>query len=68
MPNSPDERPTDEVGSEGGGTGDVEVRQRTPPSRGSEATETSRPEPAQVEEIRHDETGQGRRSPTVDRR
>jgi hypothetical protein len=53
---------TDEVGDEGGGTGDVELR-RTSLTTGSEATSTVVPSEDQIDERHHDETGEGRRSP-----
>jgi hypothetical protein len=60
----PDERPTSEVGSEGGTPGDVELDVDQPGTgTGSEATETWRPVDRTVREIKHDETGEGRRSP-----
>jgi hypothetical protein len=55
--------PTEEVGSEGGGTGDLEIGQPAVPGTGSEATETWRPQHERPEEIRPDESGRGRRSP-----
>lgn len=57
------DRPTGEVGSEGGSTGDVEIDRGTGPGTGSEATETWRPRPGRVEEIRRNESGTSRRSP-----
>jgi hypothetical protein len=54
---------TSEVGSEGGSFGDVEIDEIQPPSSGSEASETKKPEPKERVEIRRDETGVGRRSP-----
>jgi hypothetical protein len=60
---SPDgSAPADDVGDEGGGTGDVEL-DRTSVTTGSEATSTVEPQAGQVEERHHDETGEGRRSP-----
>jgi hypothetical protein len=58
----PEERPTSEVASEGGSPGDVDVDVDTR-GTGSEATETWRPVDRAVREIKHDETGEGRRSP-----
>jgi len=55
-------RPTGEVGDEGGGPGDVEL-DRSVVTTGSEATATVDAECERVEERRHDETGEGRRSP-----
>ena len=53
---------TDEVGDEGGGTGDVEVDRRTV-TQGSEATSTVDSETTETIERHRDETGEGRRSP-----
>jgi len=55
-------RPTREVGDEGGGEGDLEL-DRSAVTTGSEATAAVDAEFEQVEERRHDETGEGRRSP-----
>ncbi|MGE3510127.1 MAG: hypothetical protein AB7N65_14725 [Vicinamibacterales bacterium] len=52
-----------EIGSEGGTPGDVENRRTSPAGSGSEATETWRRPTSDIDEIRHDETGPGRRSP-----
>lgn len=54
--------PTDEVGSEGGGEGDVETGSHSI-GTGAEAGETWRPAEETTTEIVRDETGQGRRSP-----
>ena len=54
---------TQEVGSEGGTPGDVEVNRDTIPGGGSEAGETWRPADRTVTEVARDETGPGRRSP-----
>lgn len=54
--------PTDEVGDEGGGSGDVEI-DRTSITTGSEGTSSVVPKESSVEERRRDETGEGRRSP-----
>jgi hypothetical protein len=56
-------RETAEVGSEGGGRGDVEVGIDRGAGTGSEAGETWRPIEEEVEEAVHDETGEGRRNP-----
>ena len=53
---------TDEVGDEGGGTGDVEVDRHTV-TQGSEATSTVDSETTETIERHRDETGEGRRSP-----
>lgn len=60
---APDTRPTDEVASEGGSSGDVEVGVDERPGCGSEATETWRPSEQRQSEVVRDETGEGRRSP-----
>jgi hypothetical protein len=52
-----------DVGSEGGSPGDVELAREHGPGTGSEAGETWRPTDNQVEPIRRDDTGEGRRSP-----
>ena len=54
--------PTEEVASEGGGPGDVEIGEVQLPSTGSEATETGRPVTVRTV-VRRDETGPGRKSP-----
>jgi hypothetical protein len=41
--------PTDEVGDEGGGSGELEV-ERTPVMTGSESTSTAAPEATEIEE------------------
>ncbi len=56
-------RLTDEVASEGGSPGDVELEIDRAPATGSEAGETLRPEREEVTEIHRDETGPGRRNP-----
>jgi len=53
---------TDEVGSEGGGNGDVEISKPATPGTGSEADETWRPASDREREITRDETGEGRRA------
>jgi hypothetical protein len=58
----PSSNVTDEVGDEGGGTGDVEL-ERTSVTTGSEATSTVEPSATRIEERHRDETGEGRRSP-----
>jgi hypothetical protein len=63
-PGSVTSEPTAEVGSEGGGSGDVEVVVDREPATGSEADETWRPgERPRTTVVQHDETGRGRRSP-----
>jgi hypothetical protein len=56
---------TAEVGSEGGSSGNVEVEVTRDIGTGSEANETWRPSSVEKEKdvVRHDETGEGRRSP-----
>jgi hypothetical protein len=58
-----DEAPTREVGNEGGSPGDVEIATSRAPAHGSEATETIRRRDVEQEEVRRDETGEGRRAP-----
>ena len=53
----------DDVGSEGGSPGDVEVVRDQGPGVGSEAAETWRPSDEKRDTITRDETGEGRRSP-----
>ena len=55
-------RPTPEVADEGGSPGDLEI-DRSVIGTGSEAGETWRPREERREEIRRDQTGEGRRSP-----
>lgn len=54
---------TQEVGSEGGTPGDVEVDRDHAPGVGSEAGETWRPADRSATDVARDETGPGRRSP-----
>jgi hypothetical protein len=54
---------TNEVGSEGGSPGDVEVGEDAGPGVGAEAAETWEPRERDRTEVVRDETGQGRRSP-----
>jgi hypothetical protein len=54
---------TNDVGSEGGSPGDVEIAREPVPATGSEAGETWRPGKDDVDTIVRDETGEGRRSP-----
>lgn len=54
---------SDEVASEGGSPGDVELRRGTGPGRGSEATQLWESEQTDIDEIHRDDTGRGRRSP-----
>jgi hypothetical protein len=53
---------TDEVADEGGSPGDLEI-ERTEVGTGSEAGEQWTPADDRSEEIRHDSTGRGRRTP-----
>jgi hypothetical protein len=55
--------PTDEVGSEGGGTGDLQTGVEPAPAGGSEAGETWRTGRNRRTAITRDETGRGRRNP-----
>ena len=55
--------PTEDVGSEGGSPGDVEMAEDRLPLTGSESGEIARPARPRVESIVRDEKGQGRRSP-----
>ena len=54
---------TDEVGDEGGGSGNVEVEVDRVPSVGREADETLRPARERRDVTIRDETGSGRRNP-----
>lgn len=54
---------TDEVASEGGTPGDMELERESGHGRGSEATQLWESEQTDIDEIRRDDTGQGRRSP-----
>lgn len=54
---------SDEVGSEGGTPGDVELDRGREPGRGSEATELWQQEKTGIDEIHRDDTGEGGRSP-----
>jgi hypothetical protein len=54
---------TEEVGSEGGSPGDVEVTRDHGAPTGSEATTTWRRSDAKTRTILRDEAGDGRRSP-----
>jgi hypothetical protein len=58
------ERVTREVGDEGGSDGEVEVAVDSGPGEGSEAGETWRPATGRTAEVRRDETGEGKRSPS----
>jgi hypothetical protein len=58
-----DTEPTGEVGSEGGGHGDLEIGRPTVPTSGSEATETAQWKRDRSTEIVRDEENEGRRSP-----
>jgi hypothetical protein len=60
---STDANVTEDVGSEGGSPGDVEIVADEQPTTGSEAGEISRPTTGQPREVVRDETGEGRRSP-----
>jgi hypothetical protein len=53
----------DDVGSEGGSPGNVEVVHDQGHGVGSEAAETWRPSDDKTRTITRDETGEGRRSP-----
>jgi hypothetical protein len=55
--------PSAEVGSEGGGSGDLEIGTDPRPATGSEAGETWRPGDRRPTTVVRDETGRGRRSP-----
>lgn len=55
---------TGEVGSEGGTDGELEVGRTTTPGVGSEAGETWSPAQEDTTEVRRDETGEGKRTPT----
>ena len=55
-------KPTEEVGSEGGSPGDVELG-RKDITTGSERTSTVSARVTREDERRHDETGEGRRTP-----
>ncbi len=57
---------SDEVGSEGGAPGDVELDRRPVPGSGSEATELWHPEQSRTDEIRRDDDGEGRRDPPAE--
>jgi hypothetical protein len=59
------ERPTDEVASEGGSPGDLERREDDAAARGSEATATIDRIDRRRQTVAHDETGEGRKSPTT---
>jgi hypothetical protein len=54
--------PTDELGDEGGGTGDLEV-ERTTVTTGSEGTSSVVPNETDVDERQRDERGDGRDNP-----
>lgn len=60
---SADAHVTEDVGSEGGSPGNVEIVADEQPATGSEAGEISRPTTGQRHEVVRDETGEGRRSP-----
>ena len=57
------EQPTDEVASEGGSFGNVEIQRNDEVATGSEADETVRDVTRRDETVLRDETGEGRRSP-----
>jgi hypothetical protein len=59
----PTPEPTEEVGGEGGGFGNVEIGIDRAAGTGSEAGETWRPVEENAVEVTRDETGQGRRNP-----
>jgi hypothetical protein len=52
-----------EVGQEGGSPGDLELERTKGPAQGSEATELWQRGQDRIDEIRRDDTGEGRRSP-----
>lgn len=54
---------TEEVASEGGSFGNVEIDRDDQPMVGSESTETVRPTGTRETPVARDETGEGRRSP-----
>ena len=58
-----EEHVTEEVGSEGGSAGDVEIEQVEGPLKGREKTSTIASKHTRLVEHRHDETGEGRRNP-----
>lgn len=60
---APTDGTTQEVGSEGGTPGDVEVDRDPAPGVGSEAGETWRPADRTATDVARDGTGPGRRSP-----
>ena len=60
---TPTPEPTAEVGSEGGGSGNVEIGIDRAAGTGSEAGETWRPIEENAVEVTRDERGEGRRSP-----
>lgn len=53
----------DDVGSEGGSPGDVEIARDPGPATGTEGGETWSPAQPDVTTVVRDETGEGRRSP-----
>ena len=59
-----DETVTGEVGSEGGTHGELEIGRSGTIGVGSEAGETWSPAHTDSTEVRRDETGEGKRSPT----
>lgn len=63
VPELDTERPSSEVGGEGGSPGDLEFDRTREIGTGSEATQTWTPAEDAVQEVHHDETGTGRRSP-----
>lgn len=63
IPELDSDRPTTEVGSEGGSPGDVELDRDIEVGRGSEAAETWQSENPEVHEVYRDDAGIGRRSP-----
>jgi len=64
IPELEPERPTDEVGSEGGSPGNVEETSGAATGTGSEANETWRPAVHDTDDVVRDETGEGRRNPS----
>ncbi len=63
IPELDTERPTSEVGEEGGSPGDVELDRSREIGTGAEAGETWRPIDRDIHEVHRDDTGIGRRSP-----
>jgi hypothetical protein len=64
IPELDTERPSSEVGGEGGSPGNVELGLDRGAGTGSEAGETWRPTERDLNEVVRDETGEGRRNPS----